>query len=187
MTDKEIIEGLITRDAKITQQFFFRDCRPLFRSIIRHVFSYEVDYDEFVNEFYIHLLENSAHRLRLFGGRCSLYQWIKIVAIRYFIHKRNRLIDMTPEKMPIEDEENEENDEIVGVYEENENTAKMDVKRLFELMPNKRYVYILQKLMLEDQDPKQLAEEMHITVANLYNIKRRAMAALTKIALNKTE
>lgn len=187
MTDKEIIQGLIARDAKITQQFFYKDCRPLFRSIIRHVFSYEVDYDEFVNEFYIHLLEQNARRLRLFGGRSSLYQWIKIVAIRYFIHKRDRVIDMAPEKPLTDGEQDEEDTKEIRIYEEQGNTAKIDVERLFALMPNKRYVYVLQQLMLEDKDPKQLAEEMHITVGNLYNIKRRAIAALTKIALNKAE
>lgn len=50
-------------------------------------------------------------------------------------------------------------------------------------MPNKRYVYIIQRLVLDDFEPEKLAAEMHITVANLYNIKRRAMAQLTKVAL----
>ena len=58
MTDGQIIDALIARDEFVTRQFFFRNCRPLFLSIIRNVFSYEVDYDEFVNEFYIYLLEN---------------------------------------------------------------------------------------------------------------------------------
>ena len=64
MTDQQIIEALISRDEWVTLQFFFRKCRPLFMSIMRHVFSYEVDYDEFVNEFYLHLMENDAYRLR---------------------------------------------------------------------------------------------------------------------------
>ncbi len=51
MTDRQIIDALIARDERGTQQFFFGNSRPLFLSIIRDVFSYEVDYDEFVNEF----------------------------------------------------------------------------------------------------------------------------------------
>ena len=50
MTDQQIIEALIARDERVTQQFFFRNCRPLFLSIIRYIFSYDVDYDEFVND-----------------------------------------------------------------------------------------------------------------------------------------
>ena len=58
MTDKEIIEALITHDEQVTWQFFYVDCRPLFASIIRNVFPYEVDYDEFVNELYVYPCRN---------------------------------------------------------------------------------------------------------------------------------
>ena len=51
-------------------------------------------------------------------------------------------------------------------------------------MPTKRYVQVIRRLILEDCDPEELALEMNITTANLYNIKRRAMAQLTRIALN---
>lgn len=57
------------------------------------MFSYEVDYDEFVNEFYLYIMENDAYRLRQFQGRSSIYQWMKVVAIRYFIAKRDGMID----------------------------------------------------------------------------------------------
>ena len=51
MTDEQILQSLISRDEIVTRQFFFKDCRPLFKSIINKVFSYHVDYNEFVNEF----------------------------------------------------------------------------------------------------------------------------------------
>jgi len=51
-------------------------------------------------------------------------------------------------------------------------------------MPTKRYVYVIRRLILEDCEPEELAREMNITTANLYNIKRRSMAQLTRIALN---
>ena len=60
MSDKQIIEALIARDERVTEQFFYKNCRPLFLSIIRNVFSYEVNYDEFVNEFYLYLMENDS-------------------------------------------------------------------------------------------------------------------------------
>ena len=93
MTDQQIIEALIARDERVSKQFFFGNCRPLFLSIIRYVFSYEMDYDEFVNEFYLHLMENDAYRLRQFQGRSTIYQWMKVIAIRYFIAKRDGMID----------------------------------------------------------------------------------------------
>jgi hypothetical protein len=45
-------------------------------------------------------------------------------------------------------------------------------------------VYVIRRLILEDCEPEELAREMNITTANLYNIKRRSMAQLTRIALN---
>ena len=52
------------------------------------------------------------------------------------------------------------------------------------MMPNKRYVYVIQQLVIEDREPEEMAKEMNVTVDNLYNIKRRAMAQLTQVALN---
>ena len=54
MTDQEIISSLIVHDPKVTAQFFFKDCRPLFLSVIRRVFGTQmVDYDEIISEIYI--------------------------------------------------------------------------------------------------------------------------------------
>lgn len=182
MTDQQIIEALIAHDEQVTRQFFFKDCRPLFMSIIRHIFSYEVDYDEFVNEFYLYLMENDAHRLKLFQGRSTIYQWLKIIAIRYFIAKRNSLIEMESKDAPWDSIVQEE-----AVDEEKAMTAKMDVNRLFSLMSNKRYVYVIRRLVLEEAEPKVVAQELRTNVDNLYNIKKRAIAALTEVALKEVE
>ena len=67
---------------------------------------------------------------------------------------------------------------------ETDMTAEGDMERLFNNMPSKRYVYVIRRLILEDWEPDKLAKDMNITTANLYNIKRRAMAQLTRAALN---
>ncbi len=182
MTDRQITEALIARDERVTQQFFFGNCRPLFLSIIRYVFSYEVDYDEFVNEFYLHLMENDAYRLRQFQGRSTVYQWMKVVAIRYFIAKRDRMIEMKAKDALLDSVIRKES--IDGAPKL---TAKMDIEHLFSLMPNRRYVYVLKRLVLQEAEPKVVAEELRTNVDNLYNMKRRAIAALTDIALKEVE
>ena len=183
MTDQQIIEALIARDERVTQQFFFKNCRPLFMSIICNVFSYEVDYDEFVNEFYLHLMKNDAHSLRQFQGRSTIYQWIKVVAIRYFIAKRDNMIDMDPDDNLLKNEVVEEEN---GAGETAIN-ARMDIEHLFSLMTNKRYVHAIRRLVLEEAEPKEVATELMTNVDNLYNIKKRAIAALTEIALKEIE
>ena len=67
---------------------------------------------------------------------------------------------------------------------ETDMTAEGDMERLFNNMPNKRYVYVIRRLILEDWEYEDLAKDMNITTANLYNIRRRAMAQLTRVALN---
>lgn len=177
MTDQKIILKLIARDNRVTEEFFYVKCRPLFLNIIRKVFDYEVDYDEFVNELYLHLMEDDAIKLRNFEYRSSIYQWLKVIAIRFFIKKRDNLIDNSSKEALYEESTTQMTDST-------DTSAKGDLKRLFSMMPNKRYVYVIKRLMLDDWEPEQLAKEMGITVDNLYNIKRRAMAQLTHVALN---
>lgn len=182
MTDKQIIEALIARDESVTEQFFYGNCRPLFLSIIRNVFSYEVDYDEFVNEFYLHLMENDSYRLRQFEGRSSVYQWLKVIAIRYFIAKRDKMIDNQSDDTLIYKASNS-----MPIDTEHLVTAKVDISRLLGLMPNRRYEYVIRRLVLQDAEPKVVAKELCTNVDNLYNIKKRAMASLTELALNEIE
>ena len=176
MTDQEIVKGLIERDKRITEDFFFVKCRPLFCSIMNIVFGYEVEYDEMVNELYVYLMEDDAIKLRNFEYRSSVYQWLKILAIRFFIKKRARLIDNSSGEPPYD-----KRDQIAAP--KSDVAVEHDIERLFEAMPTKRYVYVIRRLILEECEPEELAREMKITTANLYNIKRRSMAQLTRIAL----
>ncbi len=173
--DRFIVEALIGHDEQITRQFFFDDCRPLFLSIIDKVFSYPVDYDEFVGELYLHLMEDDARRLRTFSFKSSLFGWLKMVATNYFIDKRDRLIENRSTTPLMEKRENS--------YEMTREEAHDDLQALLDAIPHKRYRDILQRLIVEGADPEDVAEEMGISVANVYNIKKRAMTALLRVAL----
>ncbi len=61
--------------------------------------------------------------------------------------------------------------------------AKMDLDNLLRQMKNQRYAKVIQRLMIEDQSPLDVAKELHVTTDNLYNIKRRSIMALTEVAL----
>lgn len=178
MTDQEIISSLIAHDPKVTAQFFFKDCRPLFISIIRRVFGNQiVDYDEIISELYVLLMENDARKLRTFKNESSLFQWLKTIAVRHCLElkRRGKVID------------NESQEPLVNSgkslsYVES-SQAKMDVESLLRQMNNQRYVLVIHLLMIEEKSPEEVAKQLSITVANLYNIKRRAMKALVEVAL----
>ena len=182
MTDQEIVQKLIDRDNLETQRFFFKHCKPLFLSIIRNIYDkykFHVDYDEFVNELYIYLMENDAHRLRTFNFDSSLYGWLKMVAIHFFFRKINqgKLIDNKSKEPPTRKKE----DCMIQDFFE---MSIEDLKRLLAALPNRRYAFVLEKLIIEDMAPEKLADEMGVTVTNLYNIKKRAIEQLTQVALS---
>ena len=177
MTDQEIIQGLIARDNRVTEEFFFVKCRPLFFRVMMLVFKHEVEFDEMVNELYVYLMEEDAIKLRQFQYRCSVYLWLKIMAIRFFIKKRNRMIDDKSLETPYDGH-------YLTTDSDSDMSAGGDIERLLLAMPTKRYVHVIRRLILEDWEPDQLAQEMNITTANLYNIKRRAIVQLTRVALH---
>ena len=115
MTDIQLIEHLIARDERVTKQFFFEDCRPLFMSIVHNIFHEKADFDELISELYLHLMEDDARRLRQFQGRSSIYQWIKTVAIRFFLEKRDQMIEKESEEHLLEQAAD---DELIEMLEE---------------------------------------------------------------------
>ena len=178
MTDREIIEGLIARDNRVTERFFYVKCRPLLTAIMRLVFNHPVEYDEMVSELYDYLMADDAAKLRQFQYRSSLYQWVKVVATRFFIRYRDNMIDDVS-KEPLYQ---------YAVDERADNSAaasadRIDVERLLSMMSNRRYADVIRRLVIEDMEPERYAAQIGVTVDNLYNIKKRAMAALTRIAL----
>ena len=60
---------------------------------------------------------------------------------------------------------------------------RIDVANLLQLMDNRRYADMIRNLVLNDMEPEQYAMQIGVTVDNLYNIKKRAMTAFTRIAI----
>lgn len=177
MENRAMIDALIRGDENFHRQFFFVDCRPLFTSIINNVFPYHVDYDEFVNEFYIYLMENDAAKLRQFEGRSTLFQWLKTVALRFALKLRKKgiMID-TSSREPLYIADTPCGDGHSG-------HAKMDIEALLSQMRNERQAYVIRRHLIDGIDEPVLADELGVKVSNIYNIKKRAMTALMKVAL----
>lgn len=177
MSDQEIIQGLIDRDNRITHLFFFDRCRPLLSSIMRNVFSYSVDYREMVSLLYDYLVADDCAKLRQFQFRSSLYQWLKVVATRFFIRHRESLIEDTSKELPYEKREDEEVDTLSVLSD------RMDVRSMLAMMDNHRYADAIKRLIIDGVEPARYADEIGVSIDNLYNIKKRAIAAFSQIAI----
>ena len=178
MTDQEIVASLIRRDPQATARFFFNNCRPLFLSVIRRVFGTQaVNYDEIISELYVLLMENDAKKLRSFRFESTLYQWLKTTAIRHclWLKQKARVIDNESQEPPI----NKGGEHLSIECSQ----AQIDLECLLQQMRNQRYALVVRLLMIDDLPPEEVAQRLSVTVDNLYNIKRRAMAALTQVAL----
>lgn len=177
MTNQEIIQGLIDRDERITREFFFRRCQPLFFALIAKFYPSGADYDELVNELYLHLMEDNARRLRKYEGRASIYQWLKRVAGNYFLDKvsRERVVDNATDSRLLEEAKKIPTDDSTQETE-------TDVAAILDQIKNENYRLVLQKHVMEGLSFDELEKITGIKKANLYNIKRRALNALEKIA-----
>ena len=178
MTDQEIMTGLIARDERITQDFFFRRCQPLIFALISKFYPQGTDYDELVSELYLHLMENDARRLRQWEGRSSIYQWLKMVARNFFLDKinRERMIETDTDKRLLI----KAND--YATADNSADEAVMDVAAILDLIENDNYRLVLQKHVIEGMSFDDLEKVTGIKKANLYNIKKRALNAMEKIA-----
>ena len=177
MTEQEIIQGLIARDEKITQDFFFHRCQPLIYAIISKFYPSGADYEELVNELYLHLMDDNARRLRMYEGRSSIYQWLKMVARNYFLDKKNREHVI----------ENSSNDSLLKeaktiLTDNSDQETVMDVTAILDQIDNEKYRLVIQKHVIEGMSFDDLEKATGIKKANLYNIKMRALKALEKIA-----
>lgn len=179
-TDKQIVDGILQNDSAIIEHFFCRECKPLFAYIIRSVFDGNQEINELINELYIYLSHNDWYKVRQFDYRSKLITWISVVAIRFFQKKRALMIDSVP---------------IETLYDQNilwkdigtNQDRKMDVRKAITKMPNERYQYVIIELELKERDPEELAQEMNITIDNLYNIRRRAHLQLKTIMVRKED
>lgn len=170
LSDREIVSGIINNVPRIIEYFFIERCSNMFMYILNSVFSGRIDKTELVNELFIFLANDNWRKLKDFNYNSSLMTWITVVATRFFIRKRDKLI------------ENESSEALI-IESDNFNFAHIDedsmnMQMAIDSMPNKRYQRAIQLLDMQEVSYEDAAAELNVSVANLYNIHRRAIAQL---------
>ena len=196
----DIIDGLLSHDERVTQSFFYGSgpdsFRPNLHKLLYGLFRGTVQYGDAVGELYAYLLEDEGRRLRSYDpSRSSFWYWMRTVAVRFFMDRRDGVIDSCRRDPTVKEESSEHiieaarKDRRVCAEAEasqemtDKDEARRDITMLLLRMPNKRYAYVLQQLLLFDVEPKALARKMGVEVSNLYNIRRRAYEQLERTAL----
>lgn len=172
-TDEELVRGILNNDPIIIEYFFIKKCSNMFVYILNSVFYGHIDKTELVNELFLFLANDNWRKLRDFNYNSSLMTWITVVATRFFIRKRDKLIENESSEALII-----ESDKLChGLISEDSVNLHMAI----EAMPNERYQRVIQLLDMQEVSYEDAATELNVSVANLYNIHRRAIAQLRYI------
>ena len=176
LTDKDLIRGLKQRDGEITHYFFYEICSYLLNDIRVSLMNWAMDYDDLVNELYIYLSANDWHKLDTFSGinGCTLRSWLVRISWRFFMKRKAELLGL-----PSDDGKDVgflQESVLDGLHVE----MRMDVEIVFAAMSNPKYVEILKLLLIEGYGADEVAEKMGIRIANVYNIKHRAIVQFVK-------
>ncbi len=178
-SDLQLVNGLFAGDSLVIEYFMCRKCRSIFDYILFSVFNNHINPDELISELFLYLSSNDWAKLRLFDYRSKLTTWVSIVAVRFFLKKRDELIE-THQISPLITKEQ-------GFNPGAKIDRRMDLMAALNRMPNARYRKVLIDLNLKDRAPETVAREMKITIDNLYNIHRRAQAQLAIVMQRKED
>lgn len=181
LDDRELVDGILGNDKRIIEYFFNRKCSKLFDYIIINVFDDNLkDKQELANELFLFLVKDNWHKVRLFEFRSKLMTWVTVVAVRFFQKKRKLLMEKSS---PTALNGKKWQDYSTGISFD----KRIDIRAALQRMPNARYRKVIECLYLQDVRPELLAEEMNVTVDNLYNIHRRALVQLRLVMGRKED
>ena len=178
--DAEIIVGLKSSDSAIrdfyVNRLFYKELKPLLYTIQYSLFKGTVDYDELVNDLYIHLSINNWSALDSYRGdnQARLSSWVSRVAWHYFMNSYRRLSRVLPDEDGVL-----ESMKPYAVVSDDD--IRMDIEEVLKLMPNRRYVEVLKLNLYYGYPAEDIAVLMNTTVSNVYNIKHRAVMQFISI------
>ena len=178
--DRQLVAAILNNDIGAIQYFFNEKCLGLFAYIIANVFDNNVPKEDLPQELYVYLAHNDWHKVRQFDFRSKLMTWVTVVAVRFFQKKREVLIEKTS-SVALNDKMWQ--DQSAGITTD----QRVDLRAALQKMPNARYRKVIEVLDLQDVRPELLAEEINVTVDNLYNIHRRALVQLRLVMGRKED
>lgn len=132
--------------------------------------------EDLIQELYLYLSANQWERLKKYDPSMPFVNWFSVVSYRFFKDFSRSMIDSSS-VMPISNM----NDHSIAMAGTGKiSSIMMDIKRAISKLRPPRDKEILEALLIRDEEPERVAEKFSVTVENLYNIKRRALAKLIK-------
>lgn len=175
--DAQLVAELLAGNEGAVHYVFYDHFKSLLKmNAYKAAGTKQVTYDDLVQELYLYLSSNDWGKLRLYNPKRPFVNWFSVVSYRFFKDFSRSMIDST-NQIPISDM----NDHQTAFMSKGTiGTIMMDIKQAISKLRPPRDSQILEALLLRDEEPEKVAERHNVTVDNLYNIKRRAIAKLIK-------
>ena len=181
LTDKEIIAAILNRNPEVTKAYLYNKCLPLFCSIYSKYYTDCRNVKEFIDEIYVYILTPNKNtglcKLATCGFRCTLTMWLKIVATNYCHQLYAHRIESSEEI----DERFKASDDNSCIDIDLSRIDRTDIRKLLELMPNKRYRTLLDYRYLQEKSNEETAALLEMNMPNYYNKHKLAKMQLYSV------
>ena len=179
--DHMVVRGILLRDQRVTQQFLYVKCYPLFKAVFDNYYTDCQNCQEFINELYIHLLtpdrQTKLCKLQTFRFGCTLTTWLKTVAVYYCYqrYRRKKKVTFISEKSTPDDNSGDRFDLYASsMYEEQSPAATSDAETILCLMPNRRYSMLIRLRYIDGRTNEETAAALGMKMDTYYAKHLRA-------------
>ena len=171
--DKKIVQSLLDFEQLPTAEFLYGKTYPVFKSLYDRYYTDCAEVIDFIHEVYIDFIEprpiSKRCKLETFNFKCSLKNWVGVVAIRYCYHQYKK-------QLPTEAMADSDSFSVSepSIWTDLGTLNREDVEAIIGMMPNNRYQKLIRYRYLEELSNEETAEKMGMSMDNYYNKHRAA-------------
>lgn len=177
LSDRHLVDLLLTNDEDAIEYVFFHRCNDMFAHVINGIFHEQVKKEELVTDFYLYLRTDDWRRLRQFEFRSELNTWLTVVAIRFFNEKKTALqTGIGEDKVQTLDAV----EQIADDYDPYNEITRVELYKAVDSLPKPRERMALLG-ELAGKRAETIAAELGLTVSAVYKLIKKAKLAVAKI------
>lgn len=192
--DLAIAKAIMQRDVRVTLQYIYKTCYPMFKAIFSQYYTDCQNCKEFIDEIYVIILTPGVRTgycpLSNYRGESSLKTWLRNACLSYCYSRFKKKIN-TVEFPQTQDGEDIESKVIkmaeiasavsLDTTELDQRDEEIVQQSILKRMPNKRYSKLLKLHMIDKLTHQEVAKEMGMTMPNYYNRRKLAKDQYEKI------
>ena len=175
--DCKLVASVLSGNQQAIVYFFYTKFSATFQYHIYKLLGCSAQVQDLVDEFFLYLYEDDWKRLRTYDSSISsLHTWVSTVSYRFFRDYKRSKIDLNG---------------VVTINEQWETMRKdwvqrcdaglmMDIRSALGGIRNERDRGIARRLLLEDREYRDVAEEFGLTIDYVYTVKNRILKQLKK-------